>query len=107
MFVMAVVGVLSAAAVAADPRITMPLQSGWQFHQGELAEPYARTVDSQWTAVTVPHTWNRVGNTGFERAPETNHYHGASWYRLTFSVPPNAAGKRAFLQFDGVGAVAD
>lgn len=108
MFVMAVVGVLSAAAMAADPRITVPLQSGWQFHQGELIEPYSKPVDpSQWIAVTVPHTWNRVGNVGYERAPETNHFRGAGWYRLTFNPPPDAAGKRAFLQFDGVGAVAD
>ena len=63
--------------------------------------------DSKWTKVTVPHTWNRIGNDGLTRSPESNSYRGAGWYRLRFPTPAGARGNRAFLQFDGVGAVAD
>jgi beta-galactosidase len=109
MFVTAVVGLLAGAAAMADPRTIISLHTGWQFHQGDLTQPQAQTSDdpAQWTSVTVPQTWNRIGNVGYERASETNHYHGPSWYRLTFTPPASAAGKRAFLQFDGVGEVAE
>ena len=28
--------------------------------------------DSAWSAVEVPHTWNRIGNEGTERSPLSN-----------------------------------
>jgi beta-galactosidase len=92
--------------------------------------------DSAWQAVDVPHTWNRVGNAGTERSPLSNNVRGVGWYRLRFATPGRTVGsaagpgkvvstKRAasahaaaparavpdasryFLEFDGVGAVAD
>ena len=32
---------------------------------------------------------------------------GVGWYRLRFRTPPSPAARRYFLQFDGVGAIAD
>jgi beta-galactosidase len=95
--------------LAAQPRVAIGLTNGWLFRQGP--EPgEAQSVafdDSAWTAVSIPHTWNRIGNDGLKRSPESNSYRGASWYRLRFATPAAATGKRAFLQFDGVGAIAD
>jgi beta-galactosidase len=63
--------------------------------------------DSQWGSVDVPHTWNRIGNSGVERAALSNDVQGVGWYRLRFQTPQVAAGSRFFLQFDAVAALAD
>ncbi|HZF16412.1 MAG TPA: glycoside hydrolase family 2 TIM barrel-domain containing protein [Steroidobacteraceae bacterium] len=100
---------LAAGAPAAEPRLEIPLQSGWLFQQGPQSgdAQSAAFDDSRWTRVTLPHTWNRLGNDGVVRSPQTNAYRGASWYRLRFPTPASLPGHRAFLQFDGVGAVAE
>jgi beta-galactosidase len=95
--------------VIAEPRIVIGLHDGWRFKQGAVVgEAQAASFDdSQWTQVRVPHTWNRIGNDGLTRSPESNSYRGISWYHLRLPTPAAARGKRAFLQFDGVGAIAD
>ena len=96
-------------AAAQDARLNIPLNSGWRFlQQDDLRGAEAPGFDdAQWGAVEVPHTWNRLGNQGFERSPLTNDKQGTGWYRLRFQTPRVAAGSRYFLQFDAVGAVAD
>src|SRR4051812_3334379 len=100
---------LHAATLPHTARIEIGLREGWRFTQ-TLAPGDPRTAafdDSQWTSVTLPHTWNRIGNEGLTRARESNSYQGAGWYRLRFPTPAGTAGERAFLQFDGVGAITD
>ena len=49
-------------STAVDPRIEMPLRSGWRFKLGpESATDLKAEPDATWTTVSVPHTWNRVG----------------------------------------------
>ncbi len=98
-----------AGARAAQPRLVIGLAEGWLFRQGPAPGEAQSTAfdDSAWTVVSIPHTWNRIGNEGLKRSPESNSYRGASWYRLHFPTPATLKGRRAFLQFDGVGAVAD
>jgi beta-galactosidase len=97
------------AAASGAPRTVINLQDGWLFKEGTApADVRAATFDdAKWTKVSVPHTWNRLGNAGLTRAPESNSFQGEGWYRLRFPTPASFAGNRAFLQFDGVGAVAD
>ncbi len=97
------------AAAAGEPRTTMDLASGWRFKQADgLVGVEARAFnDSTWPSVAVPHTWNRIGNAGTVRAPQSNSVQGVGWYRLRFTAPASARGRRSFLQFDGVGSVAD
>src|SRR5258705_12762138 len=105
-----IVGALLCAHVqASELRLTIPLKDDWHFQQGPASgEVQSDTYDdSQWARVSLPHTWNRIGNEGLARSPASNHYHGASWYRLRFPTPANFRGRRAYLQFDGVGAIAD
>jgi beta-galactosidase len=102
------------------------LDRGWRFRQAaELAGVESRGFDdSGWAPVDVPHTWNRLGNAGTERSPLSNTVQGVGWYRLRFATPGAAAAARAataargataastvasryFLQFDGVGNIAD
>lgn len=102
----------SAAAeldAAQKPRISMELSHGWRFRQADnLSGVEAPDFDdSQWSQIEVPHTWNRIGNEGVLRSPLSNNVQGVGWYRLRFKAPPTSAGRRYFLQFDGVGAIAD
>ena len=87
----------------------MDLRHGWRFRQAAgLSGVESSTFDdSQWTQVELPHTWNRIGNEGTERSPLTNNVQGVGWYRLRFMAPPSSTARRYFLQFDGVGAIAD
>jgi beta-galactosidase len=92
-----------------EPRVSLDLSRGWRFRQGAgLSDVQSSAFDdSQWIQVEVPHTWNRIGNEGTERSALTNTVQGVGWYRLRFTTPAASATRRYFLQFDGVGAVAD
>lgn len=97
-------------ALADDtPRRTIDLAQGWRFQQGDLpAEPLAPAFDDAgWQSISLPHSWNRLGEYRTERSADTNNFQGAGWYRLRFPTPQKLKGNRAILQFDGVGAIAD
>jgi beta-galactosidase len=104
-------------AFADEPRVTVSLDHGWRFQQSaSVSGAEGRAFDdSAWSAVDVPHTWNRIGNEGTERSPLSNSVQGIGWYRLRFATPRAASvvahgpkgANRYFLQFDGVGEIAD
>ena len=104
-------------AFAGEPRATVSLDQGWRFQQSAAVTGAESPTfdDSAWSTVNVPHTWNRLGNEGTTRSPLTNTVQGIGWYRLRFKAPARAdgaagakrIGNRYFLQFDGVGAIAD
>ena len=61
--------------------------------------------DVNWRTVDVPHDWAIEG--GVDKAAPSDRgggYRpsGVSWYRKRFSLPAEAAGKRIFVEFDGV-----
>ncbi len=94
-----------AASYAAPPlRQLIGLDAGWRFIRTDVPgsqEP--GTSDSAWAEVTVPHTWNaQDGQDG-----GTNYYRGIGWYRRHYTPPTNLAGRKLWLQFDGVNTVAD
>jgi beta-galactosidase len=98
------------APPSASPRASIGLEHGWRFKQSDSLNGVEQPGfdDSGWTVVAVPHTWNRLGNAGIERSAASNTVQGVGWYRLRFEVPAAGAGAtRYFLEFDGVGAVAD
>ncbi|MEU9592800.1 glycoside hydrolase family 2 TIM barrel-domain containing protein [Streptomyces sp. NPDC048193] len=97
-------------------RRTVALRDGWRFALADLggitdpAGAYARAAepdydDSAWREVAVPHDWS------IEQTPTTEHGTtsgtgflpgGLGWYRLAFTLPPETAGKRISVEFDGV-----
>ena len=90
-------------------RVTTPLDQGWRFHDGpepiDAASP--GFDDSSWERVNLPHSWNALGEYALHRSDKTRNRQGEGWYRLTLdggALPPLS---RHFLQFDGVGNVAD
>lgn len=89
----------------AGPRQEIPLRDSWKFKAGDNAAWSAKDEnDSTWEPVTLPHDWNIVGKVsrnaptggsgGFVEA-------GTAWYRRTFTLPENVAGRRVFIEFDG------
>jgi beta-galactosidase len=96
-------------------RSTVVLAEGWRFKQDDALSGAERPGfdDSGWTAVSVPHTWNRVGyhipdRAGHVNTPQTvNKTQGVGWYRLTFTPAASVRGKRAWLQFDAASRTAE
>lgn len=100
--------VMVSPASAQSGRVETPLAEGWRFHLGDVAEASAPGFDDGgWDKVSVPHTWNRVGNYGETRRADANLTRGIGWYRLHFTVPEGPKGRRVYLQFDAASIIAD
>jgi beta-galactosidase len=94
--------------LAAEQRSIVDLDADWRFQQasGLSGVESATFNDSNWPTISVPHTWNRIGNYGTERSAVSNDVQGVGWYRRHFRTPRSPKGARYFLQFDGVGTIA-
>jgi beta-galactosidase len=88
----------------ATPRVSVDLDAGWKFYPRDNTHgPEPAFDDSSWDKVDLPHTWNAAdGADG-----GNNYYRGPAWYRRHVTVDPRLAGKRLYLQFDGVSLMAD
>lgn len=112
VFLAAFASVGAPAAAAAPPsqeRQVHPLATGWRFRfEGDASGVTDPAYDDRaWAPVSLPHTWNRVGEYGLSPSPAMNNAHGIGWYRLHLPLPASAAGRHQFLQFDAVGNIAD
>jgi beta-galactosidase len=99
------------AAVHAATRETVSFDPGWRFLKSDATGAERPTFDDGgWRAVDVPHDWsiegpfaadNPTGGAGgFLPA-------GVGWYRKHFTLPSVDAGRRVFVDFDGVMANSD
>ncbi|MFD8499647.1 glycoside hydrolase family 2 protein [Amycolatopsis sp. NPDC059657] len=93
-----------AAVAAPEARQETNLDAGWRFVRSDVAGAETPGFnDSAWTATNVPHTWNaQDGQDG-----GSNYYRGVGWYRKHFTPSAGLAGKKLWLQFDGVNSVSD
>ncbi|QYE33878.1 DUF4982 domain-containing protein [Polymorphobacter sp. PAMC 29334] len=100
---------MAATAVSTEGREAVDLAHGWRFRFGGDATGITAPGfdDNKWQSVDLPHTWNRLGEYATVRSPETNNSQGIGWYRLGFTAPAAAPGRRQYLQFDGVGNIAE
>jgi beta-galactosidase len=98
-----------AQAAAVAGRTEIALSQGWRFHLGQASAGVIAPVfdDSAWQRVSVPHTWNKLGNYDITRRADANSVRGVGWYRLHFKSPADLAGKRLFLQFDAASIIAE
>ncbi|MDQ0839907.1 glycoside hydrolase family 2 TIM barrel-domain containing protein [Sphingomonas faeni] len=104
---------LGTSAMAAG-RTETTLADGWRFHLGAVAGDATLADvtsdgfdDASWQQVAVPHSWNKLGNYAVTRRSDANTTRGIGWYRLRFTLPGNATGKRVYLQFDAASIIAD
>jgi beta-galactosidase len=80
----------------------------WRFAKG--AQPGAEAAgfdDAKWEPVRLPHDWAIAGPYEPKGDPHTGKlpWRGEGWYRKTFTLPASDAGKRVYLDFDGVMAM--
>jgi beta-galactosidase len=118
---------LTAGLFAADtrsPRERLLLDSGWKFHLGNewgFAQNRAKAgtgsgpastsfSDASWRTVNLPHDWavelpfnpGADAGHGFKPVGPGFAANNVAWYRRTFELPKEDAGKRIGLEFDGV-----
>ena len=112
------------AATAASPRERLLLDAGWKFHLGNdwgIGQNLAKAgtgngpasmwfSDASWRTVNLPHDWavelpfdeSADGAHGFKALGHEFPSNSVAWYRRTFDLPKADAGKRLWLEFDGV-----
>jgi beta-galactosidase len=106
--------IFPAMALAAAPalvRTTASFDSDWRFLKADA--PGAERPDfddSTWRKLNVPHDWSIEGP--FDAKNPTGGAGaflpaGIGWYRKHFSLGPEYAAKRVFIEFDGVMANSD
>ncbi|GAA2411419.1 glycoside hydrolase family 2 TIM barrel-domain containing protein [Actinomadura vinacea] len=117
---MVLAGLLGAAAVPALGRPAMAqdaeppgairqrerhlLNDDWSFVRGDLKSAADADADgTDWSAVTLPHTWNAKDSID----DEPGYYRGPGWYRRALRVDDRWRDKRVFLYFEGANQVAD
>jgi beta-galactosidase len=104
-------------AVNSATRTEIPFDDGWLFFRGDTAGAEVTGFeDSSWRTVNLPHDWSiedLLGkNTPFDSLAvgglDAGYLVGGTgWYRKSFSVPGDLAGKHFLLQFDGIYMNAD
>ena len=90
----------TALGAATETRIRFDLSGPWRFEPGYNGFIGAEAVaydDTKWTPVVIPHTWDSVSKVTLR--PN-------AWYRKHFTIPESARGKRVYVYFEGVYAVA-
>ncbi len=112
------------AAPAASQRERLSLDFDWKFHLGDdwgAAHNLGKAgtgsgpasmsfVDAGWRSVNLPHDWavelpfdkNADGAHGFKAVGRGFAANSVGWYRRVFELPKEDAGKRLWLEFDGV-----
>jgi beta-galactosidase len=123
----AAAGLVSLCAFAAgdcSPRERLLLDFRWRFHLGNewgIAQNLAKAAtgrgpadvsfnDADWRVVNLPHDWavelpfdpKADGSHGFKALGLDFPANSVAWYRRTFELPKADAGRRLWLEFDGV-----
>jgi beta-galactosidase len=109
--------IVPATRAADSPRTVLPLDDDWRFHRGEVPEAvFAAFDDHAWRRVDVPHDYVvEEPFTEKDPAPRASEPARPDWYwlhgflpthpavyRKTFPLPAATAGRRLWLEFDGV-----
>ena len=109
LLVLAGCATLSEPVPRSDPREVRELTQGWQFrfdNSWDSAKAQAAPA-SDWQPVSLPHSWNRLGEYRLERSSATDDRQGKGWYRLAIDGRSLDPKKRHFIEFEAVGNVAD
>lgn len=90
----------AAYAPPQNPRAKYSFNAGWRVNVGDVtgAETTAFN-DAGWKPVTTPHAWNEddAFRKSIDELPT-----GIAWYRKRFKLPAGSAGKKVFLEFEGI-----
>ena len=80
------------------------INKGWKFYLGTSSTAHNQNFDdSGWDDVDLPHDFSIFQNFTTSGEAESGFLPGGTgWYRKTFTMPEDAAGKTVLLNFDGV-----
>jgi beta-galactosidase len=103
---------LAQYAPPASNRVQFNFNHDWKFTRVDLKKsginPEVPTFDdSAWVSVGLPHTWNDIDkwrewiNTKND-SPVESTYYGKGWYRKHFTIPSTYAGRKVFLELQGI-----
>lgn len=94
---MAATGILPRPyAPEAGNRLDLDFNPGWVFHRGEqIGAEAASFNDAGWERVTLPHTVRLE-----PKVTGGGNYQGIAWYRKSFDLSPQYAGRKIFLEFE-------
>ncbi len=121
---LAFLGLSAPAAAATAGRERLLMDFGWRFHLGnEWGSGYSLAKAGEgfgpaspefsaagWRRVNLPHDWavelpfdpNADSSHGFKPVGPGFRQNDIGWYRRTFELPKADAGRRLWLEFDGV-----
>jgi beta-galactosidase len=88
------------AADAVSPCANYNFNPGWKLSVMDSTNAALPEFDdSAWKPVTLPHAWNEDSafKVSIHDLPT-----GIAWYRKHFKLPADAAGKKVFLEFQGI-----
>jgi beta-galactosidase len=94
-----------------SPRSRLNFNLNWRFIRDDVAGAEAPAFDdSQWATVSTPHSFNDVDS--FRKiishsGGDLGTYKGLSWYRKHFKFPAGFAGRKVFLEFEGMRQAGD
>ena len=81
---------------------------GWRFLLGDVEGAEGISfADGSWAPATLPHTARIESLVTGQPGSETAQWQGTCWYRRRFTLDPEIAGRKVFLNFDGAMNVAD
>jgi beta-galactosidase len=102
------------APASSSPRSSIELSRGWRFFKGDVADAEQTGFDdSEWSFVTVPHSWNTTDifdnrNVYSSADIYSDYWRGTGWYRLMLDLPIELApDQRLLLSFDGANQVSE
>lgn len=94
-----------ASSFVASPRQTFNLNHGWVQATGDSKGAEQTAFDDRsWTSATLPHAFNE--KEAFARDIKKLST-GIIWYRKRFTLPQGSAGRKAFVEFEGVRQAAE
>jgi hypothetical protein len=93
-------GATSATFAQISPRTKYNFNSDWKVLVGDPQNAETAAFDdSQWKMVTTPYAWNE--DDAF-RKDIKDLSTGIAWYRKHFKLPADSAGRKVFLEFEGI-----
>jgi beta-galactosidase len=83
-----------------SPRTKYDFNAGWRVNVGDVTGAEATSFnDAAWKQVSTPYAWNE--DDAFKKSIDELST-GIAWYRKHFVLPANSAGRKVFLEFEGI-----
>ena len=97
---------LAEAGVEASESREINFNKGWKFHFGDVTGAEAKNYDDskadEWGDLNLPHDFSITQKPSNSNEAESGFMPGGTgWYRKSFTLPSDYAGKSVVLNFDG------